>query len=184
MRLGVKPKSVTREDYLYSTLFDMVKPSIAVWFKCYNEPDWIYQVRTEAGLKNGIKAVDKLTWEIHEMRKKEVMKHISNEWVLFGAYFEIADWIGHTLYSDVDGLMRTYFELDKLARELKRMVPKDTLFLIISDHGMQPNEDGITGDHSDRAFWSINADLNPGFRGYNGCTLFYIGNVGTKGIER
>jgi len=38
-------------------------------------------------------------------------------------------------------------------------VPEDTIFLIVSDHGMRPMPDG-TGHHSCHAFWSLNIDTD------------------------
>ena len=36
------------------------------------------------------------------------------------------------------------------------LLPDDVIILIVSDHGMQDSGDGITGNHSRHAFWSLN----------------------------
>ena len=52
--------------------------------------------------------------------------------------------------------MNCYLELNQLARQIKDRLQKDTVMLIVSDHGMQASKDGITGTHSKYAFWSLN----------------------------
>lgn len=54
---------------------------------------------------------------------------------------------------------RVYFVLDELAFELQRWVPEDTVFFIVSDHGMEPQPDG-TGNHSSYGFYSLNLETD------------------------
>lgn len=84
----------------------------------------------------------------------------SEEWKLFMAYFDLADLMGHVYIAKRPlRLMHAYLELDALARNLQAIVP-DSLFLIVSDHGMKVSEDGVSGTHTDYAFWSLNVETD------------------------
>ena len=71
-------------------------------------------------------------------------------------WFDLADWMGH-LYMGKSNLkiFKTYLELSRLAARIKRNLSKDTLFMVVSDHGMNPR-----GEHSPRAFYSFSESLN------------------------
>jgi len=50
-------------------------------------------------------------------------------------------------------IMKAYFELDRLVAQVKEMIPKNTLLMIVSDHGVEAG-----GHHSPKAFYSFNID--------------------------
>jgi len=102
-----------------------------------------------------LKEFERVVWKIHKYRKKVVLSNISKDWDLFMAWFDLADCIGHLYMGrSILKILKAYLELDRLATNLKTMVGDDTLFIIVSDHGMMPG-----GKHSDRAFYSFSNDI-------------------------
>jgi len=82
---------------------------------------------------------------------------LNREWRLFVAYFSLPDWLGHiAIVKKRRTLKRDYQILDEFVRTIKSLIRGDYVFLIFSDHGMKASSDGITGIHSDYAFWSLN----------------------------
>ena len=160
-KLGLKPRVVGREKLNCPTLFDVINPSIAVNVPSYNESTYLHRRLSEAFYR-GLKEYEKEIWRVHEERKKATYEALKNsDWKLFMTYFDLADLLGHLHFIKRPlKLLKAYLELNKLAAELQRMIPKNTVFLIISDHGMKSSGDGVTGNHSKRAFWSLNIDEN------------------------
>ena len=156
---GLRPRPPSREDLRVPTMFDIVKPSVALFVPGYSEEDWIRDFYSEA-FERGVEEAEKAVWRIHWYRKRRLFEELerSSDWRLFMAWFDLADWIGH-LYMGRSKLkiMKAYFELAKLANKVRRMLPEDTLYMIVSDHGMEPG-----GHHSPWAFYSFNID--PGWR--------------------
>jgi len=156
---GLRPRPTLREDLHFPTIFDLIKPSVALFVPGYSEEPWIRDYYSEA-FEKGVKEAEKAVWHVHECRKRKLLEELkkNSDWKLFMAWFDLADWIGH-FYMGKSKLkiMKAYFELNRLAARVKKMVPKDTLFMIASDHGME-----LGGHHSPRAFYSFNID--PGWR--------------------
>ncbi|RLE53765.1 MAG: hypothetical protein DRJ26_02990 [Candidatus Methanomethylicota archaeon] len=156
-KLGLKPKVVGRETLNCPTIFDVINPSIAVNVPSYNESTHLHRRLSEAFYR-GLEEYEKEIWRVHEERKKATYDALrSGYWKLFMTYFDLADLLGHLHFIKRPfKLLKAYLELNNLAGELQSRVPNDTVFLIISDHGMEPSGDGVTGNHSKRAFWSLN----------------------------
>jgi hypothetical protein len=96
---------------------------------------------------------------IHTFRTNEMEKKLCRPWKLFMAYFDLADLAGHLYFiKKPQKLKHAYYALDNLTFILKRKVK--CVFLIISDHGMKPFTDGVTGNHSFYALWSLNFKIN------------------------
>jgi predicted AlkP superfamily pyrophosphatase or phosphodiesterase len=156
---GLKPRLPSREDLGVPTMFDLIKPSKALFVPGYSEESWIRDYYSKA-FEKGVNEAEKAIWYIHSYRKQKLFSELekSMDWRLFMVWFDLADWIGH-LYMGRSKLkvMKAYFELNRLAAKVKEMIPEDTLFIIVSDHGMEPG-----GYHSPRAFYSFNKD--PGWR--------------------
>ena len=154
--LGLKPHPPSRKDLKVPTLFDLIKSSIALFVPGYNEEDWIRDFYSEA-FERDIGEAEKAVWCVHEYRKRKLFEELERNkcWELFMVWFDLADWIGH-LYMGKSKLkiMKAYFELDRLAARVKKVAPEGTLFIIVSDHGMEHE-----GHHSPRAFYSFNIDL-------------------------
>jgi len=158
-KLGLKQRLITSEYWQkrdIKTLFDIIKPSIPLFVPTYNEN---LELRKElnSALKKGLKVYEERVWKIHQVREREVYKRIDEDWKLFMVWFDLVDLLGHLhMARRPYKLYPAYMRLDDLTRKLKRKIPPETTVLIVSDHGMEPSDDGITGDHSINAFWSLN----------------------------
>jgi len=161
-RLGIRPHVPSRAELGCETIFDVVKPSIAVNVPPYNDPTEYHAILREA-VEKGLDEYLRAIWRVHEMRVRDTLRALeeAGEWKLFMTWLDLADLLGHTCIGRRRlELMKGYMELNRLAGELQRRVPGDTVFLIISDHGMRLAEDGVSGDHSEYAFWSLNLDTD------------------------
>jgi len=159
-KMGLKPRVVSRCDVRCRTIFDVVKPSVAVYVPAYNDPT-IFHERLSKVVAHGIDEYIREIWNVHEERKRAVFEALeeNREWKLFMAYFDIADLLGHVcLVKRPLKLMKAYLELNKLAGKLQSLAP-DSVFLIMTDHCMEPSDDGVTGVHAKHAFWSLNIDI-------------------------
>jgi len=153
-KLGIKKRVVNKMDLRTKTIFDVVKPSIALFIPAYNEPSGFHYELNEA-LSKGLKEYEEKIWEIHYRRVKETLKQIRGDWLLFMAWFDLADLLGHIhIAKRPPKLWKAYLALDILATIIRENLPEDTLLLIVSDHGIE-----ATGDHSRYGFYSINRDL-------------------------
>ena len=164
-KIGVKPKIVSKEYYKYTTFFDECKSSKAIYFIMYNQPTWIWRRMQETAKYLGGKyTVDDLVdriWEVYMLRREKLMSSLNQSWRLIGVYFETVDWLGHLWFvTNKLGLYKAYKKFDNLVKQLKTMVGEDTIILIVSDHGMQDSGDGVTGNHSDHNFWSLNIETS------------------------
>jgi len=157
--LGIEPRVPRRDDIKCTTIFDVVKPSVAVNVPTYNDPTEYHRMLGEA-VEKGLDEYIRTIWRVHELRKRDTFRALeASEWRLFMAYFDLADLLGHIFFIKKRlYLMRAYIELELLSSKLQSLVPDDTIFLIITDHCMKPSSDGISGEHAEIAFWSLNID--------------------------
>jgi predicted AlkP superfamily pyrophosphatase or phosphodiesterase len=159
-KLGIKPRTFSRRDWKCETIFDMVKSSIALNIPAYNEPTKYHEWLNDS-LRKSLRDYEETIWKIHEIRKTQLMENLDKEWKLLMAWFDLADLLGHIhLVKRLGRLRLAYRELDRLSRDVKRLLPRDTVCLIVSDHGMWDSGDGVTGDHSNHAFWSLNIETD------------------------
>lgn len=162
-RLGLRRRVVNRKDLNTQTIFEEAENSIALNVPSYNVPTepniWLLKVFK----KKGLTAYEKSVWDLHKSRVKQTLNLLKNKnWSLFMTWFQIADLFGHIyIAKKLDNLRKAYFSLDYLASKLKNLViDDDAIFLIVSDHGMMISKDGVSGDHSKYAFWSMNIDMD------------------------
>jgi len=148
---------VSRDDIKARTLFDKIKPSIALFVPGFNEdmmPSYL-KAACELGFKGYLKHI----WRMYKRRRSAMFKAMRWPWRLFMAWFCLADAIGHLcLVKRPHEVQRAYFELDRLARRVKAEIGEAPL-LIVSDHGMTISEDGLTGTHTDRGFYSLSRPM-------------------------
>ncbi len=150
-----------KDDLGTETIFDIIEDSVAIWVPSYNPCDNLYWALRKA-MKKGIKEYERCIWRVHRVRYLEMIRQLKRvkNWSLFMAYYDLADLLGHIYISKKRyKLYIAYRKLDKLVNEVKRMIPNDTFFLIVSDHGMTYERGSIFGKHSDYAFWSFNMDI-------------------------
>lgn len=99
-------------------------------------------------------------YELFKKRKKQFISGIRKQIKssdLVVAYTHILDSIQHIFYSQPEKIEKFYREMDKYVSFLKTFLPKEILFIIVSDHGFNLQE----GTHSDYAFYSSNKVLSP-----------------------
>jgi len=155
---GITPQALTRKHYEHKTIFDEVYPSLAIDVPTYNLEirDWHLDWKTGIN-KQKIKAI----WASYLRRKKQIFNALKNQhmWKLCMAYIRVADLLGHIyIVKKTLKLLNCYLELNSLAGNVQKLLSKNTILLIMSDHGMEPSGDGVTGRHSKHAFWSLNID--------------------------
>ena len=95
----------------------------------------------------------KLTQEFND-KTQELYTLLETDWDLLMQYFYVLDGIQHVFYTNTLKIMNYYMKFNTFVGNLKKRLPKDTLVLIISDHGQR---DGL---HTDYGFYSCNAKLN------------------------
>lgn len=84
-----------------------------------------------------------------------------DEWNLLMAYFDFTDRLGHVYGGNRLKMVEVYTIADKLVKDIKDNLKKfqeDVFFLIVSDHGMEPQ--GRFGSHTAHGFYSCNFSLN------------------------
>ena len=162
-KLGIKPRLVSRSDYKYPTLFELVPSSKAINFIGYNKPT---ETWGGMGLLVGdksfrMKQLQRLCWEAYWKTYNLMFREINSDWNLFAVYFETLDWLGH-IYENkkIRNLLTPYQVFDNLVYEIKELIGNDIIFLILSDHGVKIINDRLAGYHSRHAFWSLNIDTN------------------------
>ncbi|MCD6357546.1 MAG: alkaline phosphatase family protein [Thermoproteales archaeon] len=161
-RLGLKAHVPNRGDLRCETIFDVVKPSVAVYVLGYNESTEFHERLFKVSGWN-VDGYIRKAWRVHEERKRATLRALeeNRNWKLFMAYFDLADHVGHTyIKRNRLRVLRAYLELNSLAGRLQELVPPGTIFLIISDHGMRAVEDDVAGRHTTYAFWSLNLDTD------------------------
>jgi len=162
----LRPRPLLREDLRIPTIFDLVKLSVVLFVPSYSEEPWIRDYYSEAFEKR-VEEAEKAIWRVHEYRKRRLLEELKRNsgWRLFMAWFDLADWM-NSFYMDRSKLKITkaYFKLNRLAVRVKEMVPKDTLFMIVGGHDMEPR-----GRYSSRAFYSFNIDPE-----WRQCLSYYL----------
>nr|MDO8044128.1 alkaline phosphatase family protein [Candidatus Baldrarchaeota archaeon] len=158
-KIGLGPRVVNKRDLNARTIFDVVKPSIDVYVPTYSDNTELHR-RLSKALSISLKEYEREIWKVHRLRERKVFENLHREWKLFMAYFDIADLMGHLhIAKRPQRLRRVYRALEILSLEIKRRIPGDTVFIVVSDHGMKPEPDG-TGNHSDHAFYSLNIETD------------------------
>jgi len=158
----IRPRVVDKRELGCKTIFDHASKSIAVNIPAYNEPTEFHVRLTEAILSKGLDEYEREIWSLHNQRAEETFKKLEEDrdWTLFMTWFDLADLLGHIhIAKRVWALKKGYEHLDELAGNLSRKVGENSIFLIVSDHGMKPMPDG-TGDHTNHTFYSLNHAVN------------------------
>jgi predicted AlkP superfamily pyrophosphatase or phosphodiesterase len=158
-RLNVRPPGLNDlQRKGLKTIFDYASKPIVIDVPSYNERPSTRE-RYSKAMDKGIVSYEKEIWRIHYDRVKRIMDKLNIEWDLFMAWIDLADQMGH-LYIGKNKLkmLKTYISLDILAHQIRQNLTSNTLFLIVSDHGMELSREGYP-EHSNRAFYSFNIDL-------------------------
>jgi len=142
------------------SMFDIIPNSIAVNVPVYNEKTEYHVKKLDALHFRGVDAyIDTIVMN-HLSRYDDVCEALNGngEWNLFMAWFDIADALGHLLMGKKDEMHGIYESLNYMTARMKDKVDKRTIFLIVSDHGMEWQE-GF-GEHTKTAFWSLNIETD------------------------
>jgi len=155
--LGIRPRTLTKRDYSQKTIFDAVPNSVAIDVPTYNLENWMLNF-SHKRLEDFISYV----WKEYYERKRKTLEALkSPNWKLIMSYIRIADILGHSYFIIKKPKLREcYMELNQLSKQIKDLLPENTVMLIISDHGTQASSDGVTGVHSKHAFWSLNIETD------------------------
>jgi len=150
-KFGFKRSSFSWKDYRCPTIFDYAdKPKII------NVPT----ISEEWGIKLEGKKFDeiiKAAWRRFYWVKKEALKAIEEDWDLFMVYTRLLDVIGELCYGKFMTLFKAYTSCNHFVGEVKeRLDEKETIFLIVSDHGMERFGNTLFGKHSNYGFYSLN----------------------------
>lgn len=161
VRVRVNRRPVGAQDlHGLTTIAHVCRPSVVLGMPSCDDPFGLRLMVSRAVGKASTSDATSDIWKIHRTRANLVLHALrrNTDWKLFMAYFDLADLIGHIFLTKPRPLMKAYVELDWLAGLIKKELPPHTVFLVVSDHGMQVSPDGVGGVHSDTAFWSLNFD--------------------------
>ena len=160
-KLGFKRKSFTKEDYKIKTIFDLTDKWIQVNVPTVDSRWKMALVPNESNLS--LEEIAKLRLEHFYRVRREVMEKVGGEWNLFMGYTRIVDVYGHMYWGLEGKMLEVYGLMNDFVRELKKKLPKEVFFLIVSDHGMRRIE-GLRygGTHSDHGFYSTNIKVGLG----------------------
>lgn len=167
---GINPRRlVKRTDWKVNieTIFDKIRPSIPLFIPAYNESEKFHQFEKELNIfdlirkrgneKMPIETLEEIILKNHQKRKEIMFEEIEKDWKLFMVWFDLCDLFGHVFWTiNFPKIRWAYYEFDSLVKKIKEKIKDKYLFLIVSDHGMELSEDGVTGNHSDHFFWSLN----------------------------
>jgi len=148
----------SKKDIKASTIFDNNKfKSVHLHIPVYDEEldtleRWVIFDVMDKKMKTS-DFVDKYEQEFKE-RTQEVMTILKKDnWDLFMTYFYCLDPIQHALFNKKLTIMNWYLKFNEFVGNLKKKLPKDTILLIVSDHGQEK------GIHTTYGFYSCNKKL-------------------------
>lgn len=141
------------------TIFDYAQHPIDISVPCYSNVSKLEELSHELakrlGNPIGEKHVLRKAWEMFREKKRECLDKLGNDWDLFMVHFWLADAVQHLRWYREDQINELYEELDDTTRLFKeRINKKETLVLIVSDHGQKK------GLHTPHGFYSCSEKLN------------------------
>jgi len=157
-KLGFEKTGIV-DNLPVKTIFDIVKPSIAYSIPVYNEDlnkywELIGWRSRDYALKHR-EIIAKRAREYFLKEVEETLKLIKNDWILFFVHYQYIDDISHMYYDEPEIIEQTYYEVEEIIKNIKNNLPKDTVVLIVSDHGI--NDIGL---HAPYSFFSINVKID------------------------
>jgi hypothetical protein len=141
-------------------IFDLVPSSIAVNVPLYNlDSEWLFGC-TRKILEGDLTAFERHVTTNAQLMIQETYRRIPENWDLFMTWIPIADQMGHVFVSRSRKMRALYAGLNMLAYNVSSRLPEDCLLMIVSDHGMKISSDGVSGCHSNHAFYSFNRSID------------------------
>ena len=161
MKLGIKPRVLKKGQWnSRKSFFEVIDNSIPIYIPGYNSPDEYHLKLMKAISYEGSEKYARVAWEWHEKKKKKVLESLG-KYKLIMVWLDISDVLGHIWFVKHPlKLMMVYKDLNIFAKKVQDNVDENTIILIVSDHGMEDSGDGVTGNHSDHNFWSLNIETN------------------------
>jgi len=155
-QMGVEPKFPSRKNIRCETIFDVIKPSVALSVPVYNENlhsaypvGDVFKARQDEEFRREYEANLRRTFS----QKVETLFHaLKDDWRVLMIHFHITDLLGH-IYWGTEKLAVLYEEMDLLTGRVKERLDPGDLVIIISDHGM-----GRYG-HTKHGFYSLSVEL-------------------------
>lgn len=145
------------------TFFDIIPNSKALSVPPYQQ--WINE-ETRCLMKQAIDnprridALEDYLWKVFERKKEKCLKIIGRrDWNLFMVHFMFTDLLGHVYAGNSARIFEVYIEVERFIEDVKKILPKEALHLVVSDHGMKTIGEGTYGEHSDHGFYSSNVKL-------------------------
>lgn len=155
-RMGVEPKFPSRKNIRCDTIFDVVKPSIAIRVPVYNEDlqstypiGEVFKARQDPEFRQ---EYEMRVRSIFRLKVEELFNALERAWRVLMVHFHVTDLLGH-IYWGTEKLGILYEEMDLLTERVKRRLSPNDLVLVISDHGM-----GRYG-HTRHGFYSLSMEL-------------------------
>ena len=157
---GLDVKSPQKSDLLkkgLDTIFNYAVSPIVIDVPSYNESADT-RIRYSIAMEGGISIYENEIWKIHNERVNKIFNKIHGDWDLFMAWIDLADQMGHLwMGRNKLKMLKAYMNLETLTQRIKKELPEDTLFMVVSDHGMTTFEKYPI--HSNRAYYSFNKEI-------------------------
>lgn len=154
-KLGFRRKHFSLEDHKCATIFTYAKAPCII-----NVPTISKEWGVELEGRNFTEMI-KASWHCFYAVRGKTLKAVKDgNWDLLMAYTRLLDVIGELCFGDFKKLFKAYTICNKFVGEVKELLGENTVFLIISDHGMERFGNTPFGKHSDHAFYSLNKVTN------------------------
>ena len=154
--VGAKPSFPGRKNIKVDTLFEFVKPSVALGVPVYNKNlEEIYPIGDVLRARQDPDFLPVFEERVRRIFADEVERlfdALGGDWRLLMIHFHITDLFGHAFWG-TEKLATLYEEMDLLTKRVKERVGDDDFVLIISDHGMSRL------GHTKKGFYSLNVRL-------------------------
>lgn len=173
--IGARPAFPSRRNIRVDTLFEVVKPSVALGVPVYNKDlHEVYPVGEVIRARQDPEAREAFERRVRGRFGEEVealLGALDDDWRLLMVHFHITDLFGHAFWG-TEKLATLYREMDLLTRRVKERLRGDDVVLIVSDHGMDR-----TG-HAKKGFYSLNVSVglrNPDIKDFFGVVVGLLG---------
>ena len=154
--VGARPSFPSRKNIKVDTLFEAVKPSVALGVPVYNKNlEEIYPIGEVLRARQDPDYLPVFEERVRRIFAEEVeglFDALEGEWRLLMTHFHITDLFGHAFWG-TEKLATLYEEMDFLTKRVKSRLREDDLVLIISDHGMSKL------GHTKKGFYSFNVAI-------------------------
>jgi hypothetical protein len=154
--VGASTSFPSRKNINVDTLFEAVKPSVALGVPVYNKNlEKVYPIGDVLRARQDPDYLPVFEERVRRIFAEEVeslFEALEDDWRLLMIHFHITDLFGHAFWG-TEKLATLYEEMDLLTKRIKSSLREDDLVLIISDHGMSRL------GHTKKGFYSFNVKI-------------------------